>query len=231
MKALLWPDSRQESNTSRNATRTCLVWWWIGTCFGGKTIISQTFAPVTARTRPTFGLLKCRALVMESTCRRTGSLYRRTRWLLDMLMALTPLACIPCEWPFLLSSHSTPGSNTLRSVNDSWCLVESQNWTGSDVYQVDCNVNPLDPSCTSNGTGIDPHEPTNSKSVHRWSCEYQIPANYPSLQKGSVYSVFLSIFGTDYAYWNIEYWHSISNTNTTCSILKVIEYWIFLELR
>lgn len=41
-------------------------------------------------------------------------------------------------------------------ANDSWCLVESQNWTGSDVYQVDCNANPLDPSCTSNGTGIDP---------------------------------------------------------------------------
>ncbi|KAI1080828.1 hypothetical protein F5B20DRAFT_570266 [Whalleya microplaca] len=38
---------------------------------------------------------------------------------------------------------------------DSWCLPESQNWTGSDVYQVDCDANPLDLSCVNGGTGID----------------------------------------------------------------------------
>jgi hypothetical protein len=37
-----------------------------------------------------------------------------------------------------------------------WCLLESQEWVGSDVYQVDCDANPSDPSCTGGGTGIDP---------------------------------------------------------------------------
>lgn len=42
------------------------------------------------------------------------------------------------------------------SENTTWCLVESQNWVGADVYQVDCDANPSDPSCAGNGTGIDP---------------------------------------------------------------------------
>ncbi|KAF2649567.1 carbohydrate-binding module family 50 protein [Lophiostoma macrostomum CBS 122681] len=40
--------------------------------------------------------------------------------------------------------------------NTTWCLIESQNWVGSDVYQVDCSANPSDPSCANDGTGIDP---------------------------------------------------------------------------
>jgi hypothetical protein len=40
--------------------------------------------------------------------------------------------------------------------NTTWCLVESQDWIGADVYQVDCDTDPSDPSCAGNGTGIDP---------------------------------------------------------------------------
>jgi hypothetical protein len=39
--------------------------------------------------------------------------------------------------------------------NTTWCLIESQNWIGADVYQVDCDANPSDLSCTCNGTSID----------------------------------------------------------------------------
>ncbi|KAH3941458.1 hypothetical protein HBI56_198660 [Parastagonospora nodorum] len=46
-------------------------------------------------------------------------------------------------------------SNSLGD-DTAWCLVESQEWVGSDVYQVDCDANPSDPSCTGGGTGIDP---------------------------------------------------------------------------
>jgi hypothetical protein len=40
--------------------------------------------------------------------------------------------------------------------NTTWCLVESQEWVGADVYQVDCDANPSDSTCVNNGTGIDP---------------------------------------------------------------------------
>jgi len=52
-----------------------------------------------------------------------------------------------------------------------------------------------------------------------------------SLRISEWIAVFLSVFGTDYAYWNIEYWHLIFNINAICSMLKVFEHWIFLELR
>lgn len=42
------------------------------------------------------------------------------------------------------------------SPNDTWCILESQNWIGTDVYQVDCTANPSDSTCVNNGTGIDP---------------------------------------------------------------------------
>lgn len=45
--------------------------------------------------------------------------------------------------------------NDKTSTNDTWCVLASQNWTGTDVYQVDCDVNPSDASCSNNGTGID----------------------------------------------------------------------------
>lgn len=42
------------------------------------------------------------------------------------------------------------------NVREAWCLTASQNWTGSDVIQPDCSVNPSDPSCSGNGTDVDP---------------------------------------------------------------------------
>jgi hypothetical protein len=40
--------------------------------------------------------------------------------------------------------------------NTTWCLIESQEWVGADVYQIDCDANPSDVSCAGNGSGIDP---------------------------------------------------------------------------
>jgi hypothetical protein len=61
------------------------------------------------------------------------------RKIIEQLYGMTPNKLIP-----------RLGENTI------WCLVESQNWVGADVYQVDCDANPSDPSCLNNGTGIDP---------------------------------------------------------------------------
>ncbi|KAK3333069.1 hypothetical protein B0T19DRAFT_458160 [Cercophora scortea] len=50
------------------------------------------------------------------------------------------------------------GVNTLclwSYEKDNFCYPESQEWVGSDFFQVDCDVNPSDPSCANNGTGID----------------------------------------------------------------------------
>ncbi|CZS88472.1 uncharacterized protein RAG0_00214 [Rhynchosporium agropyri] len=38
------------------------------------------------------------------------------------------------------------------TTDDRWCLGASQNWTGADIIQPDCNINPSDPSCSSNVT-------------------------------------------------------------------------------
>lgn len=35
----------------------------------------------------------------------------------------------------------------LRDTSSKWCLPASYNWTGSDVVQVDCEANPMDPWC------------------------------------------------------------------------------------
>lgn len=35
----------------------------------------------------------------------------------------------------------------MRSSSNEWCLVESYEWTGSDVIQMDCEANPNDPWC------------------------------------------------------------------------------------
>ncbi|CAN9281263.1 unnamed protein product [Alternaria alternata] len=35
----------------------------------------------------------------------------------------------------------------MRSSSNQWCLVESYEWTGSDVVQMDCEANPNDPWC------------------------------------------------------------------------------------
>lgn len=32
-------------------------------------------------------------------------------------------------------------------IDLSWCLLESQDWVGSDVVRPDCAANPSDPSC------------------------------------------------------------------------------------
>ncbi|KAK3692974.1 hypothetical protein B0T22DRAFT_532340 [Podospora appendiculata] len=50
------------------------------------------------------------------------------------------------------------GVNTLclwSYKKDDYCYPQSQQWVGSDFYQVDCDVSPSDPSCANNGTGID----------------------------------------------------------------------------
>lgn len=39
---------------------------------------------------------------------------------------------------------------------DRWCLVSSQTWTGSDIIYPDCAKVPTDPSCTGNGSSVDP---------------------------------------------------------------------------
>lgn len=54
-----------------------------------------------------------------------------------------------------ISGRFVDGLNTVclgSTTDDKWCLGAAQNWTGVDVIQPDCDVNPSDPSCTSNVT-------------------------------------------------------------------------------
>ncbi|KAH0366144.1 hypothetical protein KCU65_g5538, partial [Aureobasidium melanogenum] len=51
-----------------------------------------------------------------------------------------------------ISGRFVDGLNTVclgSTTDDRWCLGASQNWTGVDVITPDCDVNPSDPSCTS----------------------------------------------------------------------------------
>ncbi|KAL9137092.1 MAG: hypothetical protein Q9175_001688 [Cornicularia normoerica] len=43
-------------------------------------------------------------------------------------------------------SNSSSTSNTTSS-GSSWCLIESQDWAGSDIIRPDCSTNSTDPSC------------------------------------------------------------------------------------
>ena len=43
-------------------------------------------------------------------------------------------------------SNSSSTSNTTSS-GPSWCLIESQEWVGSDIIRPDCSTNATDPSC------------------------------------------------------------------------------------
>ncbi|GIK01364.1 hypothetical protein Aspvir_005398 [Aspergillus viridinutans] len=40
------------------------------------------------------------------------------------------------------------------TTNDTWCVVESQGWQGSDVYRPDCEADPTDPACANNGADV-----------------------------------------------------------------------------
>ncbi|THY54577.1 hypothetical protein D6C97_05682 [Aureobasidium pullulans] len=54
-----------------------------------------------------------------------------------------------------ISGRFVDGLNTVclgSTTDDRWCLGASQNWTGVDVITPDCDVNPADPSCTSDVT-------------------------------------------------------------------------------
>ncbi|TEY30753.1 hypothetical protein BOTCAL_0847g00020 [Botryotinia calthae] len=54
-----------------------------------------------------------------------------------------------------ISGRFVDGISTVclgSTTDDRWCLGAVQNYTGSDVIQPDCTVNPTDPSCTSNDT-------------------------------------------------------------------------------
>jgi hypothetical protein len=52
-----------------------------------------------------------------------------------------------------LSERVADGVNMacLQSSSKEWCLLESYEWTGSDVVQVDCDANPSDPWCLNPG--------------------------------------------------------------------------------
>ena len=52
----------------------------------------------------------------------------------------------------LASSSSAPYSNSSQFSNStsgasSWCLIESQEWVGSDIIRPDCSTDSTDPSC------------------------------------------------------------------------------------
>lgn len=43
---------------------------------------------------------------------------------------------------------SNSSSASLQNLNEpSWCLIESQDWIGSDIIRPDCSTSPTDPSC------------------------------------------------------------------------------------
>lgn len=51
-------------------------------------------------------------------------------------------------------SNSSSNSNP-NSITSSWCLIESQDWVGSDIIRPDCSTNSTDPSC-SDPTNVSP---------------------------------------------------------------------------
>ena len=52
--------------------------------------------------------------------------------------------------PVLASGPYSNSSSTLKSSSSasSWCLIESQDWVGSDIIRPDCSPDSLDPSCS-----------------------------------------------------------------------------------
>jgi hypothetical protein len=85
-----------------------------------------------------------------------GNGFLLIRLLADMWMASIQLVCIHRRYIEQLRVAFSNNIIFRLGENTTWCLVESQDWVGADVYQVDCDTNPSDPSCAGDGTGIDP---------------------------------------------------------------------------
>jgi hypothetical protein len=85
-----------------------------------------------------------------------GNGFPLIRLLADMWTASTQLVYLHRKNIELPSHICSDKVMSRLGENTTWCLVESQDWIGADVYQVDCDTNPSDPSCTGDGTGIDP---------------------------------------------------------------------------
>lgn len=63
-------------------------------------------------------------------------------------------------------SNSSSASN-MTSSGPSWCLIESQEWVGSDIIRPDCSTNSTEPSC------LDPSniDPENERIANLYSNE------------------------------------------------------------
>lgn len=69
-------------------------------------------------------------------------------------------------------------NNTHSSTNDedhAWCLIESQDWVGSDIVRPDCDTDPSDPSCA------DPIDvsPENERMANLYSDDVVSPPTFP----------------------------------------------------
>jgi hypothetical protein len=94
-------------------------------------------------------------------------------------MASTQLVYIRRKYTKLLKDMNSDKITFRLGENTTWCLVESQDWVGADVYQVDCDASPSDPSCAGNGTGI---EPASERMANLYSndvvrCQYTSPSS------------------------------------------------------
>ena len=63
-----------------------------------------------------------------------------------------PIGSAPSSNITSASTDSGPYSNSSSAPNMtlsglSWCLIESQEWVGSDIIRPDCSINPTEPSC------------------------------------------------------------------------------------
>ncbi|KAF2036026.1 hypothetical protein EK21DRAFT_83752 [Setomelanomma holmii] len=107
--------------------------------------------------------------------------------------------------------------------NTTWCLVESQDWIGADVYQVDCDANPSDPSCTGNGTGIDP---ANERMANLYSNDVLCDDCFVQMLYTKVTSEFLA--DTDHADYLVDQLQDIAdvcNTSIPAITTRVSTSW------
>ena len=51
------------------------------------------------------------------------------------------------DWPSWNRADSLRSASESADTDMSWCLIESQDWVGSDVIRPDCTTDASDPSC------------------------------------------------------------------------------------
>ncbi len=110
-----------------------------------------------------------------------------------------------------LSSRFIEGLNMacMRSSSNEWCLIESYDWVGSDVIQVDCQVNPTDPWCLNRG---DP-SPENSRMSMLYEDDLLCSECFLKILHARVTSDFLA--DTDFSDYLVNEFQDVQNVCQT----------------